>query len=101
MVLEAEIRIPSAAAADFRRVVLARAPREGEDTCQRCGADRFHLLDALLDPESWENRGLAASIIGGCPMCRQEMTGILAEARSALAHNGSRTEKCSHSHQMV
>ena len=101
MVLEAVIRIPEAPSAEYRRTVLSLAAREGEETCLRCGVDRFHLLDALLDSESWENRGLAASIIGGCRICRHEVAGIVAEAMVILTCDGNKAVKSSHSHERI
>ena len=88
MVIEVDFRIPSAPAADFRRAVLARAPREGEDACPRCGADMFHLVDALFDPDCWENRGLAASIIRGCKRCRRAVARIVVETQTDVAARG-------------
>lgn len=84
MVIEVEFRIPGPPSAAFRREVLARAPKEREDCCPDCGADRFHVLDALCDPDCWENRGLAVSILGGCRTCRQAVGTVLAEAQAGL-----------------
>jgi hypothetical protein len=85
MIFEVELRIPGPPSEAFRREALARAPREGEHCCPQCGVDRFHLLDALCDPECWENRGLAVVILRGCQECRQLVGGVLAEAWKAMA----------------
>lgn len=85
MVIEVEFRIPGSPSEAFRREVLARAPGEREDCCPACGADRFHLLDALCDPDCWENRGLAVSILRGCRTCRQAVGKVLAEAQASMA----------------
>ena len=80
MVIEVELRVPAPVPEDLRRRVLAITPREGEDCCSRCGVDRFHLVDALLDPHSWENRGLAAFLLEGCAECRAAVAELLARA---------------------
>ncbi|MBI4312716.1 MAG: hypothetical protein HY681_13180 [Chloroflexi bacterium] len=84
MVLEVELRVPAAPSAEIREAILARAPESGEQLCPACGVDRFHLLGALCDPDSWENRALAVSLIRGCRVCREEVTAAIAEARSPL-----------------
>ena len=101
MVLEAEIRIPKAPGLDLREMVLLHAPKEGEDACPQCGADRFHLLDALFDQNCWENRGLATNIIESCLTCRHELIGIVARAGHIFAHNGTKTGKRSNTREMV
>ena len=77
MVLEVQLNVPKPSSEEFRRSVLAVAPREGEDCCAKCGVDRYHLVDALLDPCSWENRGMAAMLLEGCADCRAAVTGVL------------------------
>ena len=101
MVLTVEFRIPIAPSADFRRMVLMHAPREGEDTCPQCGADRFHLVDALLDHDCWENRGLAASMIRGCKKCRQAVAGILVELQTGVAACGDSSVRHSDAGRML
>ena len=101
MVLTVEFRIPMPPSADFRRTVLARAPKEGEDTCPQCGADRFHLVDALFDTDCWENRGLAASMIRGCKKCRQAVARILVELQAGVAACGDSSARHSDAGTML
>ena len=84
MVLEAVIRIPEAPSAEYRRTVLSLAARESEETCLRCGADRFHLVDALFDRDCWENRGLAVTILRGCPICAAAVAEAIQEAKEVV-----------------
>ncbi|MBI4312799.1 MAG: hypothetical protein HY681_13615 [Chloroflexi bacterium] len=82
------MRVPGAPSVALREAVMSRAPGAGEQGCSRCGVDRFHLLDALMDRTCWENRGLAASLIRGCPTCREEVSDILGASRAPLVVGG-------------
>ena len=91
MIVQAELRVPAAPSRASRERIMAHAPRAGEQSCERCGVDRFHLLDALCDPDCWENRAMAMSLIRGCQTCREQVSAAMAQAGVAPAksRNGS------------
>jgi hypothetical protein len=84
MVIEVEFLIPAPLSGHFRQMVLANVPKDGKNHCPRCGADRFHVLDALCDTKCWQNRGMAIAILRGCDECKRTVKEALSRVRDGL-----------------